>query len=609
MNKIIVFKDDDLQALEVKASSLAEFRENGNSNSLYLCLKKQTRLECLVIKNAEKNLAQSLKFAYFEGFGQDDLDLDDEWFLNANFIKFKPIFEQKDDEINISFSNKIHANALKISSVKPLNEIKFTLFERKIKGLMLAPRDDFYGSRLLAMTNALYLAQKTGFKFAFVWATCRVGESFLGGESEFFTQEFIKRHSYTNALEARSSGNFRIRALSEFDLLNVNGGAFEWGWICCYNDTLENACLRDFDGGDYRRNFRMIFHQLDFLPRYKEVFSKAKEAAKALKNFVGLHLRGGDVVHINTHLIFKESHLNRLFPPQIAQVLIEKFIKNHDIVLFCKDKEVAQALKAVFDGQKHGGQVFISDEFADEGFDERQRDFFDMYLMSFARLIIQPKRSTFSLLASLLGDCELACFSEFIDENESFELINAHFNDFSSLHPLQSAATSAYLYALALRLNKNEKIKCEILFKALKYDKKNQTYKDLIIENLPLLLDFMEAENARVSRDLREKISQENKELHNENVALKAEFFALQKRCFALQNQAFTLQKDCQKALHRHENFLSYKLGNALIKAYKDKWRGGLFKFFFCDAWRIYRDFKGANLKKASNFKKVGKNP
>ena len=47
---------------------------------------------------------------------------------------------------------------------------------------------------------------------------------------------------------------------------------------------------------------------------------------------------------------------------------------------------------------------------------------------------------------------------------------------------------------------------------------------------------------------------------------------------------------DYEEALKVKE-FLSYKLGEALIKAYKNMWKGGLIKFVFKEAWEIRRDF------------------
>lgn len=47
---------------------------------------------------------------------------------------------------------------------------------------------------------------------------------------------------------------------------------------------------------------------------------------------------------------------------------------------------------------------------------------------------------------------------------------------------------------------------------------------------------------------------------------------------------------DYEEALKVKE-FLSYKLGEALIKAYKNMWKGGLIKFVFKEVWEIRRDF------------------
>lgn len=51
------------------------------------------------------------------------------------------------------------------------------------------------------------------------------------------------------------------------------------------------------------------------------------------------------------------------------------------------------------------------------------------------------------------------------------------------------------------------------------------------------------------------------------------------------------LYDDYEEALKIKE-FLSYKLGEALIKAYKNMWRGGLLKFWLIDSKKIVREFK-----------------
>lgn len=48
---------------------------------------------------------------------------------------------------------------------------------------------------------------------------------------------------------------------------------------------------------------------------------------------------------------------------------------------------------------------------------------------------------------------------------------------------------------------------------------------------------------------------------------------------------------DYNEALQIKE-YLSYKLGEAFIKAYKNLWRGGLIKFYFVDSKRIVKEFK-----------------
>ncbi|ELT5784392.1 hypothetical protein R6191_001625, partial [Campylobacter upsaliensis] len=51
------------------------------------------------------------------------------------------------------------------------------------------------------------------------------------------------------------------------------------------------------------------------------------------------------------------------------------------------------------------------------------------------------------------------------------------------------------------------------------------------------------------------------------------------------------LYDDYEEALKIKE-FLSYKLGEALITAYKNMWRGGLLKFWLIDSKKIVREFK-----------------
>ncbi|EKJ1227896.1 hypothetical protein PIR45_001515, partial [Campylobacter lari] len=135
----MIWKEDDLIDILKSDSSICKNYEN---NSYFFDLQKEIKLECIYLKLNNKIDIKNIEYS-------SD---------NLNFYSFgSELCEIKDNIITFVLSEKISLRYLKICIKKEdLKQVNFYI--RKFPLLFIAARCDAFGSRIMALLNAVWLS-------------------------------------------------------------------------------------------------------------------------------------------------------------------------------------------------------------------------------------------------------------------------------------------------------------------------------------------------------------------------------------------------------------------------------------------------------------------
>ncbi len=453
-------------------------------------------IECIRIKN-RKNFQERLKpFKIYYSLNKID------WhYVDSSLYEWEKL-----DEILIPLNSFINARYIKIvlEGIGYLHFNKIQIFKRKYPGLIVATRYDLFGGRMMAMINAIYLAQKTNFKFGFVWEHRKnldIDSGFIDDENIVFEKDYIDKYSYTHSI-AVCYKEFSFRSFKDI----VYGDPEKnWGWISSPAVLLNRNNVFDIDEEDYRNKCVEIWENIQFSSRYKHVIQKAKNIGKNLSNnFIAIHIRSGNTIIDDMYrkIIFHPINMPRVFPIEIAIALIEDKIKDTNIVLFSADFDAINHIKLYFSTTENiGNKVYSSDDFVDEEFTEQERVVFDLVLMSQSNTIYNPATSTYSLLASMIGNTNLMPINKYFNDQERFDFLSKNFDKIVS-NNFQKAASCAYKFVLSEKLNKTVEEKIDILNLAYSYDEDNFAYKIIVFDLLFKVDKCLEIENFLKTLDI-----------------------------------------------------------------------------------------------------------
>ncbi|TQR57743.1 hypothetical protein [Campylobacter troglodytis] len=371
------------------------------------------------------------------------------------------------------------------------------LFKRR-HHILMATRFDGFGARFCNLLNAMYIARASGLKFGLVWDERKPADLskdvYVPPIEKVFSKQFLAKHSYTEV--AHSSYELPVvrtlKELSEGSKRDKNWG-FVWsdGHIFDEENTKKHL-IHDLNYEEYRSSFVKSFKELDFSEDYKEVMAHANAKTKELGGFLAFHVRNGDAVKSdNWRKTMFPGVIMRVFPLEILLHLVEANIKEHNCVMFGGDAEALGMIKDKVSGFKD--KLFVSAELCPSSFSRDQKEFFDFYLMSLASKIISPELSAFSLIPSLVGEVEKKSFLELLSPAENTELIEKNLKILPTDH-LYKASSIAYLYKLALMMNKTYEEKKQILLRAYEYDPANPSYANTLLKEALALKDLSELE-------------------------------------------------------------------------------------------------------------------
>ncbi|EAI5067203.1 discoidin domain-containing protein [Campylobacter lari] len=387
------------------------------------------------------------------------------------------------NSIEISLSQRISARYVKFSlqGKNSLKLKKVQIFIRKYKGIIIPTRQDGFGARMIAVLNAMYLAEKTGFKFGLWWLPRSKKDKydvFVEKEEDIFNFNFLKKYSYTNR-----KIDF-IEPINVIDIKNISEGCF--GEMLGYwkADIINHECIGVHD---YFERCKKLWREICFTEKYRKIIQYFK--TNDFDKYVGIHIRNGDNImrYDYRKVIFHDMLFDRFFPLELVEKLVfELYQSGKKIVLIGPDEEVIAKLKNSINSLYGNDFIVLSSDFQGikiEG--EMEKIFFDLCLLSNLKSVFCSKSSLYMKLACLIGDCKIKRFTDLFSIEEQLDII---FNSKMQINNLHRAASFAYMYfTIKDNYNFSYEIKNDILNKAFENDPENYIY---IIEQTKLALIY-----------------------------------------------------------------------------------------------------------------------
>lgn len=265
------------------------------------------------------------------------------------------------------------------------------------KGRLIAFRADRLGARLIALVNAMRLAERLDVRFVMYWPeSADIGQVF-NDPTVLFDAEFVGRH---------------FIAPSEWKL--ARGKARRWLDLAREGEDAIAAHLAD--GGDVlidqafdvqslpgetpqaaRAGFVKAAETLPFAP---DLTPRLRMVEHRLKGATAYHIRRGD---ITTALKARnKAWPAKLIPDEIYMAHMEREAERaSSVILFSDSPALLERFRARFPAFRTIADV-VSTDMLEPG----ARDLFELYAMSRCARIIAPEHSAFSSTAADLGGAE-----------------------------------------------------------------------------------------------------------------------------------------------------------------------------------------------------------
>lgn len=418
------------------------------------------------------------------------------------------------EKIVFPLSSFIQARYIKISMEGRayLHLWKVEVFKRKYPGLIVAGRGDGLGGRLKTILNALYLAEKTGFQFAYIWPITlnahagdflkpvKVGDAEIVGhaiqnEQDIFSSDFIQKYSKQGLLPS-SQGVLRKARNEKINFLSIRENfENEWGWYAPLDDL--NIVFSDLEIDDLHFSLKRSWNKIKFNQNIEKVLNAADRSANDLEDFFAVHIRTGDLVY-GGYRLYGKSFMRKALPFGLAEKLIGDLVDTgKQIILFGDETSILDFLK-----HKYGVKVVADYYPFDLKMDNTQKSLFEMKFMSSAKKIFSSGNSVFSGLAQIIaGEAKLTSVYQMSSPEEQYHFLRHHIDeDHAKLPPLLRAFDCHHCYILGLETKVADDL-FPILEKATILDPENPKYiiyivselikKDHLLEAEKRLSDFM----------------------------------------------------------------------------------------------------------------------
>ncbi|EMY6251478.1 hypothetical protein ABCL63_001680, partial [Campylobacter coli] len=394
----------------------------------------------------------------------------------------------KDNAMIFILSEKISVRYLRICIKKEeLNQIN--LYIRKFPLLFVAARGDAFGSRIMALLNAIWLSKKFRCKFGFVWnALFHIKQDdnvqhktvmpSLPLEEEVFESIFIKKYSYTKLLKSYPGSIFQYKAANKMsiDRLLEKPYSHDFGWyvaggfIDIYLDGLQD--------GEYLTGLRNAWREIQFLPDFNDSIQKGIDEAGKLGEFVSIHIRCADMCYSDFRFIMLRNYKYRhIVTVEMALAIIDYELNRQNVLICGDDLALLDSLKKHYSNQPRKFKLYSMNDFVNKYTFKTniEQILFELYFRSKSSLIYSTK-STFGILPYLVSESSrLNHIYDFCSKNDYYKYIKSNIGKIV-VHDYQLAASYFVLFIMGIEIEVDINELYIYIRKSLSHDKLNITY-------------------------------------------------------------------------------------------------------------------------------------
>ncbi|MGQ2672415.1 hypothetical protein [Campylobacter coli] len=466
----MIWKEEDL--IDILKSDGSVYK-NYENNSYFFDLQKEIKLEYIVLKLNNKTNIVNIKYS------KD----------NLNFYSFdSELCEIKDNAMIFILSEKISVRYLRIC-IKRDNLKQINFYIRKFPLLFVAARGDAFGSRIMALLNAIWLSKKFRCKFGFVWnALFHIKQDdnvqhktvmpSLPLEEEVFESIFIKKYSYTKLLKSYPGSIFQYKAANKMsiDRLLEKPYSHDFGWyvaggfIDIYLDGLQD--------GEYLTGLRNAWREIQFLPDFNDSIQKGIDEAGKLGEFVSIHIRCADMCYSDFRFIMLRNYKYRhIVTVEMALAIIDYELNRQNVLICGDDLALLDSLKKHYSNQPRKFKLYSMNDFVNKYTFKTniEQILFELYFRSKSSLIYSTK-STFGILPYLVSESSrLNHIYDFCSKNDYYKYIKSNIGKIV-VHDYQLAASYFVLFILGIEIEVDINELYIYIRKSLSHDKLNITY-------------------------------------------------------------------------------------------------------------------------------------
>ncbi|WP_235690283.1 hypothetical protein [Campylobacter coli] len=465
----MIWKEEDLIDILKNDGSIYKNYEN---NSYFFDLQKEVKLECIVLKLNNKTNIVNIEYS------------------NDNLIFYSfdnELCETKDNTMIFMLSEKISVRYLRIC-IKKDNLKQINFYIRKFPLLFVAARGDAFGSRIMALLNAIWLSKKLNCKFGFVWPNVfnvlgvKKNENVIIPsvlpEQSIFTKKFVSSYSYTKLLKSHPGSIFQYKAANKMsiDRLLEKPYSHDFGWYV--SGGFIDIYLDGLQDGEYLTGLRNAWREIQFLPDFNDSIQKGIDEAEKLGEFVSIHIRCADLCYSDYRFnMIRNYKFKHIVTAEMALAIIDYELDFQNVLICGDDLALLDSLKKHYSNQPRKFKLYSMNDFVNKYTFKTniEQMFFELYFRSKSSVIYSTK-STFGILPYLISnDGHLKHIYEFYNKRTYYEYIKNNIGKIT-VHDYQLAASYFVLFIMGIEIEVDINELYIYIRKSLSHDKLNITY-------------------------------------------------------------------------------------------------------------------------------------
>ncbi|SEW44614.1 hypothetical protein SAMN04488515_3219 [Cognatiyoonia koreensis] len=266
-----------------------------------------------------------------------------------------------------------------------------------LKGRIIAHRNDRMGARLIAMINAMRIADTLDLPFLVGWTTHGRTSEEIRRPSDIFSRDFIAQHffggddlnriwpSLTNLDKIEETSPQSIRSAAS------KGASF-------LSEVVLGSLVLPWENADeVEAILPTYFKKIPFSPVVAQVMQEIDDRFAGL-SLRAYHIRRGDI--ISDPITSEKLWPNKYIPREFYEVHIRQFLDGGGdrCIIFSDTPEEIARLKEI-----DSRILAFDDVVPNDGLTAGQRDFLELFSMSKCPQIFGPPESAFSQTAATIG--------------------------------------------------------------------------------------------------------------------------------------------------------------------------------------------------------------